>query len=179
MKICECGCGKRVPASERPDRQRRFLPHHRFGKKMRPPNPSGLCMCGCGRATSLAIRSQRNRGDVKGQPVKFIKGHFSGGRYTHGMCFSPEYSAYHSARARCTNSNSPAWENYGGRGIKFLFTSFKQFLAEVGKKPSPKHSIDRYPNNDGNYEPGNVRWATITQQLTNRRSYRPRKRKAA
>jgi hypothetical protein len=58
---------------------------------------------------------------------------------------------------------------YGGRGIKFLFTSFEQFLAELGPRPSGM-SLDRIEN-DGNYEPGNVRWATRSEQVQNRRFY--------
>jgi hypothetical protein len=136
---------------------------------MPPPNPSGLCMCGCGQVTSVANKNDIARGDIRGQSVKFIRGHFGGGRYTHGMSSSPEYSAYQAAHFRCTSPNSPGWEDYGGRGIKFLFASFEQFLTEVGKKPTAEHSIDRYPNNDGNYEPGNVRWATHVQQQRNKR----------
>jgi hypothetical protein len=76
-----------------------------------------------------------------------------------------ELVAYNQAQKRCANLNNP---NYGGRGIKFLFTSFEQFFAEVGAKPTPKHSLDRFPDNDGNYEPGNVRWATSSQQNKNK-----------
>jgi hypothetical protein len=82
-----------------------------------------------------------------------------------------EFTAYHAAKGRCTNPNGAKWADYGGRGIQFLFTSFEQFLAEVGLRPSPEHSLDRWPNNDGNYEPGNVRWATKEQQVSNRRPY--------
>jgi hypothetical protein len=82
---------------------------------------------------------------------------------------TPEYVAYCDAKYRCNNSKLAGWKHYGGRGIKFLFTSYEQFLAEVGRRPSPQHSLDRYPNNDGHYEPGNVRWATRREQLRNTR----------
>jgi hypothetical protein len=82
---------------------------------------------------------------------------------------SVEVTAFYMARGRCTNPNNRKWKDYGGRGIRFLFDNFQQFLAEVGRRPSKQHSLDRYPNNDGHYEPGNVRWATRHEQSTNRR----------
>jgi hypothetical protein len=60
--------------------------------------------------------------------------------------------------------------DYGGRGIKFLFDSFEQFFAELGPRPKGK-TLDRIEN-DGNYEPGNVQWATPTEQLAHRRPYK-------
>ncbi len=82
--------------------------------------------------------------------------------------------AFRNAAQRCMNPKHPAWPDYGGRGIKFLFESFELFMLELGLKPSPKHSLDRFPNNDGHYESGNVRWATAKEQMANRRAYRPR-----
>jgi hypothetical protein len=79
-----------------------------------------------------------------------------------------EHKAYFDARYRCENPNNNVFKYYGGRGIKFLFTSFDQFFAELGSKPTPQHSLDRIEN-DGNYEPGNVRWATKQQQSRNQR----------
>jgi hypothetical protein len=68
---------------------------------------------------------------------------------------STEYKSYQHAKHRCNNSENPAYDQYGGRGIKFLFDNFDHFLSELGFKPSSGHSLDRI-NNDGNYEPGNV-----------------------
>ena len=79
----------------------------------------------------------------------------------------PEYQAYKSAKNRCSNPKSSGWNNYGGRGIRFLFESFEQFYAELGPRPIGK-SLDR-KDNDGNYEPGNVRWATPSEQIANTR----------
>jgi hypothetical protein len=90
---------------------------------------------------------------------------------THGMNATKEYEAWRSMRQRCTNPNVKQWKDYGGRGItvcKEWLESFTTFFKYIGKCPKGK-SIDRYPNNDGNYEPGNVRWATQQEQADNRR----------
>ena len=79
----------------------------------------------------------------------------------------PEYNAYRSAKQRCTNPNNPKWFDYGGRGIKFLFTNFSQFFIEIGRRPKGK-VLDRRDNN-GNYEQGNIRWVSISTSLKNRR----------
>lgn len=85
------------------------------------------------------------------------------------MSQTPEWVAWRNAKDRCTRRTHKQFSEYGGRGIKFLFKSFEHFFATVGLRPSPKHSLDRFPNNDGHYEPGNVRWATRSQQQSNRR----------
>ena len=81
---------------------------------------------------------------------------------------TPERIAYSDAKQRCTNPNHRQWKDYGGRGIKFLFISFEQFIAEIGLRPKGL-TLDRADNN-GNYEPGNVRWATRSQQNASRRN---------
>jgi hypothetical protein len=87
-----------------------------------------------------------------------------------------EYAAYISARYRCNKPNNKDWHKYGGRGIRFLFTSFPQFLKDVGAKPTAVdakgraiYSLDRKDNN-GHYAPGNVRWATRAEQDANKRA---------
>ena len=124
------------------------------------------CRCNCGNLT------------------KVLAGNLKSGHTTSCGCFhrrprshghtvlgtkTPEYRAYSHAKDRCTNPKTKGWEDYGGRGIKFLFTSFQQFWKEMGPRPSRRHSLDRI-DNDGNYEPGNVRWATGSQQIRNRRN---------
>lgn len=97
--------------------------------------------------------------------------------FTHGFSIranpASEYRAWSSMKSRCTNSKDPRFENYGARGIRVCerwLTSFEDFLADIGRKPSPDHTLDRYPDNAGNYEPGNVRWATRAEQQANRRN---------
>jgi hypothetical protein len=85
----------------------------------------------------------------------------------------PEYPIYAAMKQRCYNTNCAEYENYGGRGIGVFQEwrdSFEAFIRDVGRRPSPEHSLDRYPDNDGNYEPGNVRWATIAEQQRNKRN---------
>lgn len=85
---------------------------------------------------------------------------------------APEYAAWRSMKSRCCDPRSKSYYQYGGRGITICEQwrkSYKQFLADVGRRPSPLHSLDRYPDNNGNYEPGNVRWATPEEQMRNTR----------
>lgn len=91
---------------------------------------------------------------------------------THGKSKTAEYNTWAMIVRRCTNQNDARWKDYGGRGITMCARwreSFEHFIADVGPKPSPKHSIDRFPDNNGPYEPGNVRWATMNQQARNQR----------
>lgn len=81
------------------------------------------------------------------------------------------YSTWRSMIKRCDDPNSNVYHNYGGRGITVCDrwrNDFIAFVRDMGPKPTPKHSIDRI-NNDGNYEPGNCRWATSKEQCRNYR----------
>jgi hypothetical protein len=113
-----------------------------------------------GRSSSCGCRSRRISGEVN---------------TTHGesagKARTKEMETYKHMRRRCLNKKDKNFHHYGGRGIEFRFDSFQHFLSSVGRAPSPKHSIDRIDNN-GHYEPGNVRWATSYQQGLNRRNNR-------
>ena len=93
---------------------------------------------------------------------------------THGEsrvgAYTPEYNAWSSMRRRCAARSGDKFRRYGARGITVCDRwreSFENFLADMGRKPTPKHSIDRV-DNDGNYEPSNCRWATAKEQQRNR-----------
>lgn len=91
----------------------------------------------------------------------------------HGMCDAPEYKIWSGMTQRCTNPNNSAFHNYGARGISVAPEwlgrgGFVRFIEHVGRRPAPGLSIDRI-DNDGNYVPGNVRWATRKQQSHNSR----------
>jgi hypothetical protein len=83
---------------------------------------------------------------------------------------------WHGMRLRCSSPKRKAYHRYGGRGIRVCDrwqASFESFLEDIGQRPSPLHTMDRI-DNDGNYEPGNVRWATRATQVRNRsRSAKP------
>lgn len=79
---------------------------------------------------------------------------------------NPEYRSWNSMLQRCNNPKCHKYRLYGRRGIKVVYKSYKEFLADVGPKPSPKHSVDRI-NNNGNYVKGNCRWATAKEQANN------------
>ena len=102
--------------------------------------------------------------------------------YMHGMRKVKEYSTWLTARSRCNNPRFPSYPDYGGRGIRMCrgWDDFAAFIADMGPRPSPAHSIDRI-NNDGNYScgkcaeclregwPANVHWATRSEQQRNTR----------
>jgi hypothetical protein len=152
-------------------------PGRRFGKlvyigpadgKTKDEHVIGIWQCDCGTEFRRANGRIRN-GHTKSCGCLRHGAHF----VTHGGSKTAEYTAWNAMRQRCSNINDKAYSNYGGRGIRVCerwINSFENFLKDVGVRPTISHSLDRYPDNDGNYEPGNVRWATIKQQSYNKRN---------
>lgn len=93
-----------------------------------------------------------------------------GGRETTSPFLNKLRDAWHSMQRRCNDPKHDSYKNYGGRGIKVLFKSFKEFHDEIGEPPSLKHTVDRKDSN-GHYAPGNVRWATRYEQSRDHRKY--------
>lgn len=90
----------------------------------------------------------------------------------HNKSNTPEYKTWDCMKSRCTNPNDKRFKYYGGRGIKVCeewMSSFSLFYDHIGPKPTEKHTLDRINGNLG-YEPGNVRWATISEQNNNSRN---------
>lgn len=131
-----------------------------------------LCACSCGKEKTvfggnLKSGATRSCGCLIAETV--------GNRSRkHGLSKTPEYKVWRAMFQRCEDRSSKSYRRYGGRGISICgrWRTFENFLADMGKRPSKTHSIDRV-NNDGNYEPSNCRWATRKQQYENTINVRP------
>lgn len=92
-------------------------------------------------------------------------------REMHGKRNHPLYGTWASIKTRTSNPNSVSYKHYGAKGIAMCqewASSFSKFIADVGPRPSHRHTLDRYPDRGGDYKPGNVRWATAKEQSRNR-----------
>lgn len=129
-----------------------------------------ICKCDCGNTISTAGRYLTD-GDTKS--CGCLNTEKATERvYKHGMAHSTEYRSWSAMVQRCTNPNTVAYKNYGGRGISVYEpwrTSFEKFFEYMGPKPTSKHTLERIDNNVG-YQPGNVMWATRTVQARNKRN---------
>lgn len=134
-----------------------------------------LCHCDCGAETIVGLAylrsgSTRSCGCLRDEllHLNWRKHGESAGQRT------PEYRSWKSMCERCQNPHNRAFPGYGGRGISVCDrwrNSYEAFLADMSRRPTSRHSLDRI-NVDGNYEPGNCRWATMLEQNNNRRSNR-------
>jgi hypothetical protein len=124
-----------------------------------------LCRCTCGTERAVFIGALRIGTSTSCGCQIGIRSR------THGMSATPEYTLWRAINQRCHNPKSTAYPNYGGRGIRVCDRwqeSFENFFADIGQRPSPELTFDRI-NNNGNYEPGNVRWADRVTQNSNTR----------
>lgn len=138
-----------------------------------------LCLCDCGITKNIIIHDLRSgkRKSCGCLKHKSRKGQ-APTRISHGACrgykVTPEYGTWAQMKERCLDPASKSYHHYGGRGITVCerWLEFENFLADMGEKPTPRHSLDRYPNNDGPYSPENCRWATQAEQQRNKRTNR-------
>jgi len=159
-----------------------ILDGSRFGK-LTVKGPAGrdqgghqlyLCACDCG-AKRKCLGYNLLGGKTKS--CGCFKRDVTRKRMTiHGLYGTPENRCWNAMKSRCYNRKHVGWKYYGERGIAVCdrwMNSFENFLADMGPRPGPEFSIDRI-NNSGNYEPGNCRWATKTEQVKNQRPKRRR-----
>jgi len=136
-----------------------------------------VCICECGNITSVNQGNLRRKdggtkscGCLKREQNKRITNKLHQDQRTHGRSKTQLYKVWDAIKQRCNNPKTRNYKNYGGRGIIICdqWLDFETFANDVGERPGKEYSLDRI-NNDGNYEPGNVRWATCKEQALNRR----------
>jgi hypothetical protein len=132
-----------------------------------------ICVCECGNFRTMRSCQFTPKSDTKSCGC-LNREKSRERRLTHGASIerTAEYGAWVAMKTRCLNPNGKDYLYYGGRGIRVApewINDFPAFLEHVGLRPTPQHSLDRWPDNDGDYEPYNVRWATKLQQSRNRR----------
>jgi hypothetical protein len=131
------------------------------------------CQCDCGKK-SVHLGEALSAGITKSCGCQKLRGLIERNQRsaTHGMTNTPEFNTWQGIKQRCYWPRYSQFHRYGGRGITVCDRwlgkgGFENFLTDMGKRPTRFHQLDRV-NNDGNYEPGNCRWATPKEQADNR-----------
>lgn len=129
------------------------------------------CSCDCG-GQSYVPASALTNGNTRSCGCLKVELDFKRS-ITHGLCRSPEYGVWMNMNQRCKNQLNVAWKNYGGRGITVCerWNNFALFYADMGPRPTPKHTLERL-DNDAGYGPENCSWETRTVQNNNSRNNR-------
>ena len=147
----------------------RLTAHWPTGRK--PSGVAWLCSCDCGTLVVVALPNLKTGKSCGCYKKDLHFKHGGAGWRPDGIKGTSEYKRWSQIKQRCLNPKCKGWKDYGGRGIKICDrwkNSFANFLSDVGLRPEPHLTLDRI-NNDGNYEPGNMRWATRAEQSRNRR----------
>lgn len=131
------------------------------------------CLCSCGNVKAIRRNCLSLKSGSMSCGCAIIEINKTGIRNKkHEDTGSKEYTAWNNIKSRCFRKTNKHYRNYGGRGITVCdrwLNSYSNFISDVGRAPSDKHSLDRI-NNNGNYEPGNVKWSTIKDQSNNKRT---------
>lgn len=163
-----CGCRAPNPKVPKPGEKYKMLTVIGLNEKLSTGSTKVFdCLCDCGKTThrerSALVRENANKscGCLQEQSIRSVN----------GMSKTPEYAIWQGMKSRCNTKSNAAYRYYGGRGIRVCDRwndSFMDFYADVGPRPHPEFSLDRV-DSDGDYEPGNVVWASSEQQWQNRK----------
>lgn len=176
---------KRVTKLEKKDKKRTSVQagkKYGYLKALRPgesrirPDGKGtrttwVCKCVCGKELTVLTQNLKSRNSAS-CGCKSRTGPNPRHGHTVGRVKTPTYKCWENMIQRCTNPNRDGYENYGGRGISVCerWMVFDNFLEDMGEKPEGLQ-IDRI-DNDGNYEPDNCHWVTVSENMKNRRSWK-------